>query len=91
MEKDIKGVKIRIKTILPILDERQRRIFLAMEARAFGYGGVSCVSEISGVSRVTITQGIKEIENQNVTIQNNGRCRKKGLFCTLRSWLQQEN
>ena len=55
--------------MLPVLNERQRRIFLATEAKAIGYGGISRISEISGVSRITITQGIKEIENGHM-IQN---------------------
>ena len=78
MKKDILGVKIRIKTMLPLLNERQKRMFLATEAKALGHGGISQVSEISGVSRVTITQGIKEIENPIITGENDGCCRKKG-------------
>jgi len=77
MRKNIAGLKIRIETMLPILDERQRRLFLATEARAIGYGGISRISEISGVSRITITQGIKEIESGNMT-QSVNRCRRKG-------------
>jgi len=77
MKKDISGLKIRIETMLPILDERQRRIFLATEARAIGYGGISRISAISGISRTTITQGIKEIENGHIT-QSENRCRRKG-------------
>jgi hypothetical protein len=78
MEKDISGAKIRIATMLPMLDERQRRIFLATEARTLGYGGISQVSAISGVSRVTITHGMKELENQERTRQSGTRCRKQG-------------
>jgi hypothetical protein len=68
----------RIKTMLPILNERQRRIFLATEAKAPGYGGISKVSEISGVSRVTITQGVKEIETKSIVSGDTMRCRKEG-------------
>jgi transposase len=78
MEKNIAGVMDRIKTMLPILNERQRRIFWATEAKTLGYGGISRISEISGISRVTITQGIKEIENQSGAMRNNGRSREKG-------------
>ena len=78
MEKDITGVKNRISTMLPILDEYQRRIFLASEAQMLGYGGISCICRISGVSRVTITHGLNEIKNQNVTKQNGSGSRKKG-------------
>jgi len=77
MKKDISGLKTRIETMLPVLDERQRRIFLATEAKAFGYGGISRISEISGFSRITITQGIKEIESGHIA-HNVNRCRREG-------------
>jgi transposase len=48
--------------MMPILNEKQLRIFLANEAKEYGWGGVSEVSRISGVSRTTITTGLKEIE-----------------------------
>jgi transposase len=78
MKKDIVGISNRIVTMLPILNEYQRRIFLATEAQMLGYGGISYISRISGVSRVTITHGINEIKNQSVAKQSNGRSRKKG-------------
>ena len=78
MVKDITEIKMRIETMLPILDERQRRIFLASEAKVLGHGGISKLSRICGVSRVTITQGMKEIENQSITTRSNNRCRQKG-------------
>jgi hypothetical protein len=78
MEKDILGLKMRIETMLPVLDERQRRLFLATEARAIGYGGISRISEISGVSRITITQGLKEIESVQKITQSVKRCRRAG-------------
>ena len=66
----------RIQTMLPLLDERQRRIFLASEALSYGYGGISKVSAISGVSMPTIRQGIAEIQSGEVA--GNGRIRKEG-------------
>ena len=50
----------RIEMMKPLLDERQWRLFLASEAISAGYGGVSEVSRITGVSRTTITRGIEE-------------------------------
>lgn len=46
----------------PALDERARRVVAATEALSLGYGGVSLVSRASGLSRQTITQGIREIK-----------------------------
>ena len=66
----------RIKTMMPLLDEKQRRIFLASEALSYGYGGISKVSGISGVSIPTIRRGIKEIQfGQSI---ETGRIRKAG-------------
>jgi len=64
-----------IKTLLPHLNEKQRRIFLASCAETLGWGGVSKVSEISGVSRETISRGKKELADKQAT---EGRIRKEG-------------
>ena len=53
----------RILRMQSLLDEKQWRLFLANEAISAGYGGVSKVSRISGVSRVTITKGIAELKS----------------------------
>jgi hypothetical protein len=71
-------LKNRIARMLPILDERQRRIFLATEALSFGHGGVKTVSEMSGVSRVTIIEGKKEIKKCEHNLLPAGRCRQTG-------------
>ena len=65
----------RIERMRSLLDERQWRLYLANEAISAGYGGVSKVSRISGVSRTTITKGIAELKN-GVTLD--GRVRKCG-------------
>ncbi|MBI4369804.1 MAG: ISAzo13 family transposase, partial [Elusimicrobia bacterium] len=49
--------------LLPYLNEKQKRIAAAVEARALGYGGVSEVSKITGLSRTTLHQAIKELKN----------------------------
>lgn len=51
----------RIQTKLPVLDERQRRLFLASEARKCRQGGVKRVSKLSGVSEKTIRRGLREL------------------------------
>jgi len=43
------------------LNERQIRLFAAAEASSLGYGGISTVAEATGLSRVTITSGCKEL------------------------------
>lgn len=43
-------IKTRIDSVLPLLDERQRRIYLASEARSIGWGGKSIISELGSVA-----------------------------------------
>ena len=71
-----RGLEVKIKTMLPLLDEKQKRVFLALEAKAFGRGGVKLMHEISGVSPTTIIRGKKELESGSV--ENDGRIRKSG-------------
>ncbi len=52
----------KLKTVLPHLNEKQRRLFLAAEAKALGRGGISRVAQATGVSRVTIYKALKEIK-----------------------------
>lgn len=58
-------VENKLKRILPYLNEKQQRILAATEAIALGYGGVSRVSKITGISRTTIHKGIDDLENKN--------------------------
>ncbi len=57
------------------LDERARRMVAANEARALGRGGVSAVSRACGLSRVTITKGIRELDEPPLP---EGRIRRAG-------------
>jgi hypothetical protein len=54
-------LKEKMTALLPYLNERQRRLFLAVEARALGHGGVVRVARATGVSRPTIQQGLREL------------------------------
>ena len=51
----------QIRQLWPHLNERGRRMLAATEALRLGYGGVSKVSRACGLSRVTITNGLKEL------------------------------
>jgi len=61
--------------VLPHLNEKQRRVLLAAEARALGWGGISKVAKATGVSRVTIHKAVSEIENKTIPSE---RIRKLG-------------
>jgi transposase len=69
-------VKKRVTTLLPFLNEKQKRIFLALEAESIGYGGVKFIHEITGVSETTIITGKKELKSGEISTDK--RIRKKG-------------
>src|ERR1019366_6040850 len=51
MEIDEQVLAAKFGTILPHLEERQRRLLMAAEARSLGYGGISLVARAAGGSR----------------------------------------
>lgn len=53
----------RLAGLLPRLNERDRRLALATEARSWGYGGVTAVHQATGASRSTIRRGLGELDN----------------------------
>lgn len=76
MEIDERVLAAKFEVILPHLDERQRRLVLAAEARSLGRGGISLVARASGASRVTVTSGVDELDaGQDPTP---GRARRAG-------------
>ncbi len=50
--------------IVKCLDEKSKRLWCANEAIAIGFGGTSFVASATGMSRTTITEGIKEIKGE---------------------------
>src|SRR5882672_6646914 len=52
----------KFAVILPHLDERQRRLVLAAEARSLGHGGIGVVARASGAAQTTVSRGISELD-----------------------------
>ena len=52
----------RFAVLLPHLNERQRRLALAAEARLLGHGGVRAVARVAGVSETTVRRGVFDLE-----------------------------
>ena len=59
---DEDSLRRRKAAILPHLDERQRRLFAAAEAKAAGYGGIAAVSRVTRIAASTIGWGLKDLE-----------------------------
>ena len=53
----------KFKVLNPEFNERLRRLWAAAEAKALGHGGVTLVSRVTGLSRTTIHQGLKDLAN----------------------------
>ncbi|MGH9455765.1 MAG: ISAzo13 family transposase [Terriglobia bacterium] len=71
-----RGIQQRYEGLSPVLNEQGLRRFAATEARAYGRGGVSVVSRITGIARSTIGRGIREIAEKRQL--EAGRVRKPG-------------
>ncbi|MGH7128887.1 MAG: ISAzo13 family transposase, partial [Planctomycetaceae bacterium] len=68
------GAKFRV--LAGELNERQRRLWAASEARAAGRGGIAATARATGISVPTIRKGIAELEaGEHLTA---GRVRKPG-------------
>ncbi len=75
MRENDEVIKVRISSVLPMLDERQKRIYLAAEAKSIGWGGVTKISKLTSVSRRTISK--KGADISTATSKSN-RVRKAG-------------
>jgi hypothetical protein len=71
---DVLAIQIRINAALPTLSDYQRRRYLSAKAKSIGYGGISL---ISGMSRQTLTEGVKELGGAD-SVMPEGRNRKSG-------------
>ena len=68
----------KYRKLFPLLNESQRRYVAAADAEFIGHGGITAVSESSGMSRSTITIGMKELNEGNFIDQKKERSRKEG-------------
>jgi len=60
---DQEAIRVRFEALDPLLNERGRRRYAAAEALAAGRGGISAVSQITGVARSTIGRGLMELRD----------------------------
>lgn len=63
--------------VFTTLNEAQKRRFAALRALEIGWGGISEVSEYTGLTYKTIRKGIDELQNQEI-IEDSERVRKSG-------------
>lgn len=68
----------KLTTFKNLLNEKDRRLVLAAEAKSLGRGGLSKVSKLSGISRVTLNAGMKELEENLIYTPVKSKNRKEG-------------
>ena len=69
------GLAAKLAVIFPHLDERQRRLLAAAEARSLGHGGIRTVARAAGLSEATVSDGVAELEAGEAPL---GRVRRRG-------------
>jgi hypothetical protein len=57
-----KAIREKYEWLAGAMNERMRRLWAAAEAKSLGHGGVALVSRATGLSRTTITAGIRELD-----------------------------
>jgi hypothetical protein len=67
----------RLAGLLPRLNERDRRLALATEAKSWGRGGIAAVYQATGASKTTIRRGIADLDADADTADA-GRIRARG-------------
>lgn len=80
--KNFSLLKKKFRDVFPFLNEKQKRIFVAAEARAHGFGGIKAVSKITGMSRQTIYRGMEDLKSKSrkkdsTSVRRKGGGRKK--------------
>jgi len=72
----IEGLERKFNLLVGDLDERGRRRWVASEAMALGYGGITAVALATGLSDRTIRNGIQELQSNDPL--PSGRQRRQG-------------
>jgi len=85
LEKDLSE---KWSVLQPLLNERSKRIWAGMEATSLGHGGISLLERVTGLTRKTISKGIKEIElglveGSHIRSSGGGRKSKEILYPDL--------
>ncbi|MGC8561571.1 MAG: ISAzo13-like element transposase-related protein, partial [Phycisphaerae bacterium] len=57
----LNGIRGKYGSLSPALDERQRRLWAAAEARALGRGGLALVVRATGLAKTTVLRGMEEV------------------------------
>ncbi len=62
MPSALETLRTKYALLKPALNERARRLWAATEAMALGHGGIETVVQATGISRSTVSRGLKELK-----------------------------
>ncbi|WP_409467190.1 ISAzo13 family transposase [Streptomyces sp. HC307] len=71
----IGSLQEKLEAVTPHLNERQRRILYAAEARQLGHGGIAAVARAAGVSKGCVSRGLADLAAGE---EPDGRVRRPG-------------
>jgi hypothetical protein len=76
----LRSVRGKYRSLSPVLDERQRRLWAAAEAQAMGRGGLALVVRATGLAKTTVLRGLGELAGHPAagTAPVPGRTRRPG-------------
>jgi hypothetical protein len=61
--RQVRAIRRKYRSLLPVLDERQRRLWAAVEARALGRGGLGAIVRATGMAKTTVLRGLGDLES----------------------------
>lgn len=59
----------RMRLLLSVLNEKQRRLYLGLESMRLGHGGDAMISRMTGVNVKTIALGRRQLQTGNITME----------------------
>jgi hypothetical protein len=75
----IARIQTKYRSLEPEMDERMQRQWAAAEASDVGWGGITAVAEATGMSRTTITAGLRELKlPEEERVEEASRIRRPG-------------
>lgn len=78
MQLYFKFIEEEIRKFYNRLNEKNRRLFAAVEAIKIGHGGISYIAKIVGCTRKTVARGIRELMTLMIDDQHDSRARQLG-------------
>lgn len=74
--KQVRAIRRKYRSLLRVLDERQRRLWAAAESRSLGRGGLAAVVQATGMAKTTVSRGLRELKSGRSLVSD--RVRRPG-------------